>query len=49
LDGVAVKMADVPAHIGLDDTPIDTLTGSKGFTWTLNIVGLGAIQPKVSV
>ena len=27
LVGVAVKVTDVPAHTGLTDAPIDTLTG----------------------
>ena len=30
--GVAVKVTDVPAHIGLAEAEIDTLTGSSGLT-----------------
>ena len=30
--GVAVKVTEVPAHTGFDDSPIETLTGNAGFT-----------------
>ena len=32
LVGVAVKVTDVPAHTGFAEAPIETLTGSNGFT-----------------
>ena len=41
--GVAVKVTEVPAHTGLADAPIVTLTGISGFTvmvMALEVAGL---------
>ena len=50
--GVAVKVTDVPAHIWLADSTIDTLTGNSGFTiivTVLEVAGLPVAQVALEV
>jgi hypothetical protein len=50
LVGVAVKVTEVPAHIGLDEAAIDTLTGRFGLTvitTSLDVAGLPVAQVRL--
>jgi hypothetical protein len=50
--GVAVKVTDVPAQVGLEDGTTDTLTGSIGFTFMVrefDVAGLPVVQERFDV
>jgi hypothetical protein len=52
LFGVAVKVTEVPAHTGLADGAMATLTGKTGFTvmvTELEVAGLPVEQARVEV
>jgi hypothetical protein len=43
LVGVAVKVTDVPAQIGLDEAAIDTLTGRFGLTVIVTVLEVAGL------
>ena len=52
LVGVAVKVTEVPEQTGFAEAPIDTLTGSKGFTVmviALDVAGLPVVHARPEV
>ena len=45
MTGTAVNVTDVPAHTGLAEVVMDTLTGNNGLTVIVSVlVGLGPVQ-----
>ena len=50
--GVAVNVTEVPAHTGLAEAAIDTLTGSSGFTvmvMAFEVAGFPVVQVSLEV